>query len=101
MSGMIVDTLCAAISPGSYLVLAHVSFDNAPEGSEKVLARFNQMIEQPYVVRTEPQILRLLAGLDLLAPGLVPVDRWHPDDDAADPTTPPVLVHGAIGRKQP
>ena len=95
----VVDTLRSAIAPGSYLVFAHVSFDGAPEGSEKVLARFNQMIEQPYVVRTEPQIRRLLTGFDLLEPGLVPVDRWHPAEPAPDPEGPPALVYGALGRK--
>jgi S-adenosyl methyltransferase len=98
----VVDTLCRAVAPGSYLVLAHVSFDDAPAGSEKVLARFNQIVEQPYVVRTRAQILPLLAGVELLEPGLVPLDRWRLDEaDAPPPGTPrpPMLVYGAVGRK--
>jgi hypothetical protein len=107
----VVTTLRSAMAPGSYLVMAHVSFDDAPAGSDKVLARFNQVIEQPYVVRTKPQILDLLTGFEVLEPGVVRLDCWRPDDltdqdevvgdPPRSPAPPLVLLYGGVGRKQP
>jgi hypothetical protein len=33
------------------------------------------------VLRTQEQVLRLFAGLDLIEPGLVPTSRWRPGSE--------------------
>ena len=56
--------------------------------------------DRPYVTRPAAAVARLLAGFDLLDPGLVPIEGWRSDGD------PPVLASGhtvpllgAVGRK--
>ena len=96
----IVDDLRAAMTPGSYLIFAHTSLDLAPEGTAKVLERFNEMLDERYVVRTEAQIAGLLTGFDLIEPGLVPVGQWRPDGDPPAPDgTRAAPIYGAIGRR--
>jgi hypothetical protein len=96
----VVDDLRDATVPGSYLVLAHTSLDIETEGTAEVIELLNAAIDESYVSRTEAEIAGLLAGLDLLDPGLVPVEHWRSDRD------PPALdggrvvpIYGAVGRK--
>jgi len=95
----IVDELHAAMAPGSHLVLAHTSLDIAPEGTDRAIARFNEILDESYVVRSEAEIARLLAGFELIEPGLVPVDRWRPDDPTAAATRRPRPIFGAVGHR--
>ena len=94
----VVDDLRAAMAPGSYLVFAHTSLDLAPAGADRVIARFNDLLDESYVVRTEAEIAGLLAGFELVEPGLVPVDHWRPDDPGAA-VRRPAPIFGAVGRR--
>ena len=95
----IVNELHAAITPGSYLVLAHTSLDIAPEGTHKAIAQFNKILDESYVTRTEAQLTQLLDGFELIEPGLVPAHHWRPDDPTARSNGRPVPIYGAVGRK--
>jgi len=67
-----------AIPPGSFLVLTHGTSQARPdEGAE--LLRLYQRSATPLVDRTRDQIRTLLAGLDLIDPGLVWAPQWRPD----------------------
>jgi len=47
--------------------------------------RYNShMGDNRATVRTRPEILRFLAGLDLVEPGLVQLHQWHPGPGAED-----------------
>ena len=39
-------------------------------------------------------------GLELVEPGVVPVDQWHPDDAAGEAIDANSLLYGALGRKR-
>lgn len=96
----IVDRLRDGIVAGSHVVLAHTTLDDAPESTEKIIATLNQTLDETYVARSATAITRLLTGLELLEPGLVPIEQWRNHD--AQPTlasghTIPIL--GAVGRK--
>jgi hypothetical protein len=96
----IVDDLRAAVAPGGYLVLAHTCRDLAPAGATKAIERFNEILDEPYVLRTKTQITQLAAGFELIEPGLVPVERWRPDVELpAHEGDRPVPIYGAVGRK--
>ena len=50
--------------------------------------------------RTRAEMEAMLAGLDLLEPGLVELDQWRPDGPV--PTVRSLVEHlilGAVGRK--
>jgi hypothetical protein len=93
----VVAELRAATVPGSYLVLAHTSLDIAPEGTDRALARFNEVLGETYLAHPAAEIARFLEGYDLLEPGMVPLDDWRPDD----PNTPrrPVPIYGMVARR--
>ena len=73
----IVSTLLAALSPGSYLALCHVASDLDPAvgaGTDQ----WNRMSSLQITVRSRAEVAGLTAGLDLVEPGLVPVNQWRP-----------------------
>jgi len=96
----VVDGLRGGLVAGSYVVMAHTSLDIAPESTAKIVEMLNAALDEPYVTRPAAAVARLLAGFDLLDPGLVPIEGWRSDGD------PPVLASGhtvpllgAVGRK--
>jgi SAM-dependent methyltransferase len=79
----LVEQYLAAVPSGSYLAITHPL--NPRDGSR--LADFSSSIESrlhhtfPQVrFRTEDEIARIVAGLELLAPGLVDLTSWWPRD---------------------
>lgn len=93
----VVADLRAATVPGSYLVLAHTSLDIAAEGTERALARFNEILGQTYMAHPAAEIERFLEGYELLEPGLVPLEDWRPDDLGAPRRAIP--IYGVVGRR--
>jgi S-adenosyl methyltransferase len=94
----IMAELRAALAPGSFLVVAHTTdlYDGVVASGD----RLSKTLQVPYVVRTRAEIERFLDGLELVDPGLVQIDQWHPDPDLAplgDPLPVPVLA--AVGRR--
>jgi len=96
----IVARLMDALAPGSHLVLAHTSNEIGSERMMEGAEQFGKLVYGPYVVRTREEIARFLDGLELVDPGLVPIEQWHPRPDAdLDPTRRPVPIYGAVARK--
>lgn len=95
----IVKRLLAALPPGSYLALSHLTGDFAPEAWEHVAAIYRRT-GITMQVRPRERIEQFLTGLDLVDPGLVLVNHWHPvEPSSAEPTE--VSVYGAVARKPP
>jgi SAM-dependent methyltransferase len=93
----VVSALLAALSPGSYLALCHMAGDLDPAlraGAE----HWNRISPQPVTLRSRAEVAGLTAGLDLVAPGLVPVNEWRP---ASGGTRPEGLapVYAVLARK--
>lgn len=86
----------AAMAPGSHVVFSHVSGSmQADLGRAVDLYRHSQT---PAYLRPKADLAAMLAGFDLVEPGLVPVPRWrpdHPDDAAADGLQ---SFYAAVGR---
>jgi S-adenosyl methyltransferase len=94
----IVARLLDAVPSGSYLVLAHTTSDIPNEGVAEAAKRLDDMLEEPYVVRSHAEITRFFDGLELVEPGLVQIDEWHPTGDEPTPEIVPP-IYGAVGRK--
>ncbi|MER5491580.1 SAM-dependent methyltransferase [Streptomyces sp. NPDC002490] len=75
----LVRRLVEAVAPGSWLILSHT----APSSRLPRLALANDAYARgggiPYALRTPEQIAGFFEGLELVAPGLVPMPRWRPD----------------------
>ena len=93
----ILARLLAGVSPGSYLALCHVSGDLDPS-LEAGVDRWNTMSSPQFTLRSRAEVAGLTVGLDLIEPGLVPVDEWRPalDEDRHDMSAP---VYAVLARK--
>jgi S-adenosyl methyltransferase len=70
------------------------------QGPEVIVGaqRWNAMSDRQIKLRSHAGLAGLLAGLDPVPPGLVPITEWHPDpaDPRCERTVP---VYGAVARK--
>jgi hypothetical protein len=90
----VVARLAAVVPSGSYLAVI--------QGDERLALaarRWNNTVPFPAYLRGPGQIAHWFAGLDLLEPGVVEIQRWRPAPD--DPECPPGLpLLGAVARKR-
>ncbi|HJP73574.1 MAG TPA: SAM-dependent methyltransferase [Pseudonocardiaceae bacterium] len=76
----------AAIAPGSYLAFSHIAPTGAASDSD-VTSLYKRSSNAAWA-RTPAEIAALVpADMPLLAPGLVPVVEWRPDDLDLDDTS--------------
>jgi O-methyltransferase involved in polyketide biosynthesis len=94
----IVARLMDAVPSGSYLVMAHAASDIAPEACAEMVRRYNEMSSATITPRTRDQVARFFDGLDLLPPGLVPINQWALSG-RIDATTGGLVGYSAVARK--
>jgi hypothetical protein len=93
----VVSALMATTASGSYVALHHQASD-LDVALPSAIRRWNQVSHQPITLRSRAEIASLVAGLEPVPPGLVPIADWHPSD--ADPPSPDVVpVYGVVARK--
>jgi len=92
----IIRGLMDALPSGSYLAL-NDSTDTNPANVEAT-RRYNEGGAAPYFLRRPEQIERLFDGLELVEPGVVPINEWRPDPSPFEtPSDEGVL--GGVARK--
>src|SRR5262249_47980919 len=79
----IVCQLMAATAPGSYLIIVHPASDLDAAAAAKAAARYGRLTGTVQTNRTRAEVTRFFDDLELLEPGVVPVNRWRhgPGDD--------------------
>jgi hypothetical protein len=82
---------------GSYIALSHGTPVPELDAELDSLRKLYQRTPTPLHLRTVEQIAGLLAGLELVEPGIVPVTDWHPDPHEGGEPQPGVLA--AVARK--
>jgi hypothetical protein len=75
----LIGQLMDALPPGSHVALSHATADSRPESTqgEKVYERATAQAR----ARTREQVQALIAGFELVEPGLVWAPLWRPDPD--------------------
>jgi hypothetical protein len=94
----LVRRLLAAVPPGSYLVVAHPASDIHATQIGGAASRLNRVMDSGVTLRSHDQVSRFLAGLDLVDPGLVQLQRWRPDPSSTG-TSEELANYGVLGRK--
>ena len=94
----IIDQLLEPLAPGSVLALSTCTADSAPEEVAAGVAAYNAN-GIPAVARDRPGVEQFFHGLEILDPGIVLVNHWHPDREAAETPDAHVHMYGGIGRK--
>jgi hypothetical protein len=95
----VVSSLAASLPSGSYVAIYHLASDLDPALEEAARMWNKMMPTQSIVLRSAAEVAELVAGLDPVPPGLVPVTDWRP---SADPRLDPpasVPVYGIVARK--
>jgi S-adenosyl methyltransferase len=94
----VVAALMDPAPSGSYLAMYHLASDLDPTIAA-AFKQWNAAASVPIVLRSSAEIGALVAGLELIPPGLVPLNDWRPDaSDPSDAATR-VPVHALVGRK--
>jgi hypothetical protein len=93
----IVAALLRALSPGSYLGLCHVASDLDP-ALAAAADDWNRRSSLQVTLRSHDEVAALTAGLELVEPGLVPVNRWRAGSGAARADSQ-VPVYAVLARK--
>ena len=96
-AGAMVRTLVDAGPAGSHLALYHHGSDLDP-AFRLAATRWNRESPKLVTLRSHDEVASLLAGLDVLPPGVVPICEWRPEpgDPRFDQVVP---FYGALARK--
>ena len=94
----IVRQLIDAVPPGSYLLLSHVASDIEPEKMAEMGKRLNRLLAQKGTYRSRPEVAAFFDGLDIVEPGVVPVQHWRTDSEVEAARR--AAMWGGIGRKR-
>ena len=90
--------LMAAVPPGSYLAISHGASDIQVASVTEANRRYNERSAVALNLRTKAEVTRMLGDLELVSPGVVPLDHWQPGQPAA-PDDGGLPAYGALGRK--
>ncbi len=97
VAGAIVRRLLSAAPAGSHVVIYHQASDLDPAAA-LVARRWNRVSSRPVTHRSRQEVAGLVAGLEVVPPGVVPVCEWRPAP--GDPCFADVVpVHGVVARK--
>jgi hypothetical protein len=69
-----------ATAPGSAIAICHATGDGQGDRADEHRALYART-PTPMTMRSHAAVSRLLAGYDLVEPGLVYMSLWRPDDD--------------------
>jgi S-adenosyl methyltransferase len=95
--GAAVARYVSTAAPGSFLALSHGCSDPDPDRAATG-AELLYSAAIPVAPRSRAEIRTFFGGLEMVQPGLVPVQRWRPDDPGAvDPGK--IWLLGGVGRK--
>lgn len=94
----LVANLMDGVPPGSYLVISHLTSD-IDEQYADAGADLDEAMEEPLVLRPYDRVAEFVAGLDMVEPGLVAVDRWRPEGAGPEPGARLNPLYAGIGRK--
>jgi hypothetical protein len=84
----VVSALAAAVPSGSYFAIYHLASD-LDVSLEEAARQWNKMMpSQAITLRSRTEIADLMAGLDVVPPGLTTIAEWRPAP------TDPSFEHG-------
>ena len=77
----VVSSLKAALPAGGYLVVRDAT--NTVPAHVQALRAYAHTGADPYRLRSPEQITRFFDGLEPVEPGVVPIQRWRPDQESS------------------
>jgi hypothetical protein len=96
--GQLVRDLMAAVPAGSFLAITHPARDQLAVAT-KAEESLTKSMRQKVTFRSHDEVAGFFAGLDLVEPGVVPVQEWRATSEL-DFNSAPTAMWGGIGRKE-
>ena len=93
----VVETLMAAVPPGSYLVLSHPASDIRAAEMAAMAAQLNKMMAEKVTFRAKAEVAPFFAGLELVEPGMTNAPDWRPETE--EEAASPAALWAGIARK--
>jgi hypothetical protein len=92
--------LRAAMAPGSYLTISHVTADFDDDGRVREAGAVYEKATSQITLRGRDEVLRLFDGFELVSPGLTTLSLWRPDPGSAvPPGADTQWCYAGVGRK--
>jgi SAM-dependent methyltransferase len=88
-----------ALAPGSYLAVSHATHELHPSELTEFHRDLYRRTATPMTMRSQAEVERLFAGFELVEPGIVLSDHWHPDADDSTENAERHPIWAGIGRK--
>jgi hypothetical protein len=85
-------TLRDGLAPGSWVVLSHLTSDFMGPVWDEAVERLSEATRESFVNRSRAEFSRFVEGLELVPPGVAPIDEWLRDG----PLPPPPDVQPAL-----
>ncbi len=96
----LVNLLMETVLPGSYLALSHMASDIGVEEMAALARSVPAEATYRFAMRSHAEVSRFFDGLELVEPGVVPIDQWRPDGWPIPPEERIPAHHwGGVGRK--
>jgi trans-aconitate methyltransferase len=96
----VTSRLLRAVPPGSYLAISVPASDIQPEAQAEVVRRLAKDIPDATITfRGHAEVTRFFDGVDLLEPGVVPVNHWRAGSGGPDPAGE-LPAYAAVGQKR-
>jgi hypothetical protein len=95
--GGIIRQLMAVVPAGSYLALSQVASDIEAEQMAEAARRYNRLARETQRHRSHAEVVQFFDDLELLEPGVVPVQRWRPASEVEARARS--AIWGGVGRK--
>jgi hypothetical protein len=96
----LVERLVGTLAPGSYLVISHATGDLDPNAAAQVDEMYKNNALN-FAVRTKAQFAKFFDGLEVVEPGIVAAENWHPELGEPVPGQESIVSPGyvAVARK--
>jgi hypothetical protein len=92
--------LLDAVPAGSYLAISIPASDIQPEVQAELVHRLNESMPGITITfRSHAEVTRFFDGLELVEPGIVPMNYWRPGPGGPDPVGA-IPGYAAVGRKR-
>jgi hypothetical protein len=90
--------LMGAVPSGSFLAISHLGLEFLPPETLRQMQDLSRgNIQQEFAYRSQEEVGRFFAGLDLVEPGIVPLQDWRPEPGAV--STGKSAMWCGVGRK--
>jgi hypothetical protein len=76
----IVSRLVEGLASASYVAISHMTSDFAPDEVTAAAKVYNALAPIPVTARSHTEVTAMFGDLLLVAPGVVPITEWRPDD---------------------